>query len=73
MKKADKILFKVIGLRFLRAFVSGAIATAIPLTIANTPSWNDFGTQFVILLVSMTIGGINGVLQAGDKLLRWKK
>lgn len=63
---------KVILNRFLRAFVSGALATAIPLTIANTPSWNDFETQFIILLVSMSIGGINGILQAGDKLLRWK-
>ena len=64
---------KVIFNRFIRAFISGAFATAIPLTVANVQTLGDLQTQITLLSISLVIGGINGILLAGDKLIRWKE
>jgi hypothetical protein len=64
---------KVITLRFIRAFVTGALSTMVLLTVGDISNWSDLASALNVLAISGVIGGINGVLQAGDKLLRWKK
>ena len=64
---------KVIALRFVRAFITGALSTMVLLTASDISNWSDLASALNVLAISGVIGGINGILQAGDKLLRWKK
>ena len=67
-----KSKLQVISERFLRSFVSGAIASAVPLSVASIQTWGDLRAQLILLSIALMVGGINGVILAGDKLLRWK-
>ena len=58
--------------RFVRAFISGALAIAVPIELANIKDWNDLKIQVGLLMISLVVGGINGVLMAVDKGLRFK-
>lgn len=63
---------KVIGLRFIRSFISGFLATASLITIQSVSTWGDLSTALQALVLAATVGGINAVLLAGDKMVRWQ-
>lgn len=64
---------KVILIRFLRAFISGALATGVLATTQDITTWTSLFSALQVLTISIIIGGISGVLMAGDKLLRWEE
>lgn len=64
---------KVIGIRFVRAFLSGFFATAGLVTISSVTTWSDLATALNGLALAGIVGGITGILMAGDKLLRWEE
>lgn len=64
---------KVIAIRFIRAFVAGALATGATITLNSASTWTELGTALSALSISLIIGGVNGILMAGDKLFRWKE
>jgi len=64
----DKIIKSVL-LRFVRAFVAGALAVMITIT-PLTGNWKDLGNWLSTLALAGIVGGIAGVIQAGDKYFR---
>ena len=62
-----------VGMRALRGFVSGALSTASLITVANVSTWTELSSIVAALLLSVTIGGINGLLLGADKLVRWEE
>lgn len=62
-------LVKSVLLRFVRAFVAGAVGTMI-LIVPLTNGWADLGKWLSALALGAIIGGISGCLQAGDKYFR---
>lgn len=65
--------WKVIGLRFLKTFISGFIATASAATaLAGVSTWATLGSALNNLAIAGIVGGISAVLMAGDKLVRWE-
>jgi len=65
----DKVLKSVL-LRFVRAFVAGAVATMITITPLSINNWTDVSTWLGALGLSGIIGGVSGLLMAIDKYLR---
>jgi hypothetical protein len=63
-------IIKSIILRFIRAFVAGAVATMIIIVPLSSGRWEDLGTWLSSLALAGIIGGISGVLQATDKWIR---
>jgi hypothetical protein len=61
---------KSIILRFIRAFVAGAVATMLTVIPLTSGSWNDLGNWLSALGLAGIIGGISGLLMALDKYLR---
>jgi len=62
-------LVKSIILRFVRAFVSGAVGTMVVIVpISN--SWTNLGGWISALVLAGIIGGVSGVIQAADKYFR---
>lgn len=64
---------KVISIRFIKAFITGALATGVTITVNSADTWTDLSLALQGVTISLIIGGINGVLMAGDKLIRWKE
>ena len=64
----DKVIKSVI-LRFVRAFIAGAVATMLTV-VPLTGTWNELKTWLSALSLAGIVGGISGVLQATDKYLR---
>lgn len=62
-------LVKSIILRFVRAFVAGAVAIMITI-VPISGTWNELGTWLSTLALAGIVGGISGVLMAIDKYLR---
>ena len=62
-------LVKSLILRFIRAFVAGAVSTMI-IVVPLTGTWNELGSWLSSLALAGIIGGISGILQALDKYLR---
>jgi hypothetical protein len=60
---------KRVLLRFVRAFVAGAVGTMVTI-VPLTGSWNELGTWLSSLALAGIIGGISGVLMAADKYFR---
>lgn len=60
---------KSVLLRFVRAFVAGAVSVMITI-VPMTGGWKDLGTWLSSLALAGIIGGISGVLMAVDKYLR---
>ena len=67
-----KIMYKAVFVRFIRAFVAGAITSISLLSAADISSWTDLSRATSNLILSAVIGGMNGVLMAVDKLYRFK-
>lgn len=62
-------LAKSVLLRFLRAFVAGAVSTMVVIVpLAN--DWSSLKGWLSALSLAGIIGGITGVLQAVDKWVR---
>lgn len=64
---------KVVLKRFARAFVSGAVASALWVSATDVTTWAELGTALNALAISATIGGVAGIIMAGDKLFRWEE
>ena len=62
-------LTKTLILRFVRAFVAGAVGTMVVI-VPLSNSWADLGGWLSALALSGIIGGISGVLQTADKYFR---
>jgi len=65
-----KALLKSVSLRFLRAFLAGAVSNLIILAPFSGNSWKDVGTWIAALTLSATVGGVTGVIMAADKYFR---
>lgn len=62
--------WKSISLRLLRGFLAGAIGTMLVVQGINSSSWGDVGAWLNTLVIAGVIGGITGLLLAGDKAIR---
>lgn len=62
-------LVKTLILRFVRAFVAGAVSTMI-LIVPLSNGWADLGKWLSALALGAIIGGISGILQTADKYFR---
>ncbi len=66
--------YNAVLLRFGKAFIAGAFSTAGSVTyFAGVKTWGELGTALGALGVSLVIGGITGVLMAGEKWYNWKE
>lgn len=63
-------LFRTVAVRFLRAFLSGAVASMVVLSPMTANSWKDVGTWIAALSMAGLVGGITGVIMGADKYLR---
>lgn len=67
--------FKVIGTRFLKAFLAGAFSSTALVAVAlikGVTTWAELGTNLNALAIVGIGGGLVGVLMAGDKWARWQ-
>ncbi len=62
-------IIKSIILRFVRAFVAGAVGTMIT-TLTFSGGWAELKLWLSSLALGAIVGGISGVIQATDKYLR---
>jgi hypothetical protein len=60
---------KSLVLRFVRAFVAGAVGTMLT-TLTFAGGWSELGSWLAALGLGAIVGGISGVLQTADKYLR---
>jgi hypothetical protein len=64
-------LVKSLLLRFVRAFVAGAVATMIAVVpVASNSNWQDLKVWLSALALAGIVGGINGTILAIDKYIR---
>mgnify|MGYP001561563832 CR=1 FL=1 len=68
MKKFN--LKKSVLMRFIRAFLAGAFGTMITVVPLSSQSWTELGTWLSALMLAAIIGGVSGIILAGDKLYR---
>lgn len=61
---------KMVGLRFLRGFVTGAVSSMIMINISSVNTFADIKVFLVALAYSGLVGGITGGLLALDKAIR---
>jgi len=65
-----QLLISVI-LRFIRAFLAGAIATITAISwVTPITTWQEIGTWLNALAIAGVIGGFTGLFQAVDKWIR---
>lgn len=62
-------LTKSLLLRFVRAFIAGAVSTMLVI-VPLTGTWDKLGTWLSSLALAGLVGGISGLLQALDKYIR---
>lgn len=70
-KYMSKDFIKAVGIRFIRAFVSGVATSVILITAANIHTWSDLHIALNALALSGIVGGINGVIMGLDKAYRF--
>lgn len=63
-------LVKSVLLRFIRAFVAGAVSVMITVVPMSSLGWNNLKTWLSALILAGIVGGISGVIMAADKYLR---
>ena len=61
---------KSVLMRFIRAYVSGAVASMVVVMSFSGNSWSQLGTWLSALALAGIVGGITGVIMAADKLMR---
>lgn len=67
--------FKVIGIRFGKAFIAGALSACSLVAVAlftGVTTWVQLGSSVNTLAIVAIGGGITGVIMGGDKWLRWQ-
>lgn len=64
---------KAVAFRFLKAFISGAATSATLITLANIHTWTDLYSALNGIILSLVIGGMNGVFMGAEKFLSWKE
>ena len=69
--KIMKIKYRAILIRFAKAFLSGAVSTATIITVTNVGTWSELAIALQALSLSAIVGGINGLLMAAEKWVRW--
>ena len=57
--------------RFLKGFLSGAVASMLLVAIPSISSWGDISTWLSALAVSGVIGGLTGLFLAVQKWASW--
>lgn len=66
---------KVIGKRFLKAFLAGAFASVAGIaiiTFQDVHTWSGLFAAFSNISLVGIMGGITGVVMAGEKWANWK-
>lgn len=63
-------LTKSVIMRFVRAFLAGAVANMAVMLPFTGNSWKEVGMWIAILTMSGCVGGISGCIMAGDKYFR---
>lgn len=64
---------KVIGLRFLRTFVSGFLSVAGVVTaLDKVDTWSSLASALNVIAIAGVIGGVTAVLTSADKWIRWQ-
>jgi len=65
-----KSFFSMLGMRFIRGFVSGAVSSMVMVNMVGVNTFEDMKIFFMSLCYSMIIGGISGAILAMDKGIR---
>lgn len=66
-------MYKAIIRRFSKAFIAGFVSSAGLITVSDISTWTDLGNALQLLTVAGIVGGVNGILMAVDKFIRWSK
>jgi ABC-type Fe3+-siderophore transport system permease subunit len=59
-------------MRFVKAFLSGAITSLGLITVADISTWTELRSALSAIALSALMGGINGILMASEKYLNWQ-
>lgn len=66
---------KVVGTRFIKALITGFVAGALvalpSIYMPEALTWSELSSLLPVLLYGVLVGGINGLLLAIDKFIRW--
>lgn len=71
-KKQIKLMLKVVGIRFLKVFISTLVVTMATITVSSETTWIDLITEFNSVLMIACFSAVNGALVAMDKLIRFE-
>lgn len=63
-------IYKSVGMRALRGFIAGFIATAATISLNNVSTWAELGSALANLVLASIVGGITGAILALDKAVR---
>ncbi len=66
------IKLKSITFRFLKAFGAGFFSGLVIVSMNSIHNWTDLQTALNGLALAGVIGGINGVVMAGEKWANWQ-
>lgn len=66
------IFWQVILKRFIRAFLAGFVASASIIAPGMVTNWRDLSGWLTAIAIAGVIGGVNGLLQAIDKAVRFQ-
>lgn len=63
---------KSVLMRFAKAFLSGAASAAALITVSNVSTWTDLPSALNAAIISIIVGGINGVFMGAEKWMNWE-
>ncbi len=63
--------YKSVAVRFLKAYLSGALATMATVMPFSGSSWNDVSVWIGALMMAGIVGGLTGVIMGYEKWLNW--
>lgn len=64
--------FKVVGLKFVKGFISGFLATAVVIIVPRISNIGELEDWLFSLGLAGIVGGIVGAIQAAYKSITWK-
>lgn len=59
-------------MRFLKSFLAGFATGLILVTATDIHSWTDLHQALLAILLSGSIGGLNGLILAFEKWANWQ-
>lgn len=59
--------------RFTKAFIAGALSTITVISVSGVNSFSDLAMAVKVLALMGVVGGINGVILAGEKFINWQE